>query len=112
MTRVCLPWKECEWYLAHKALLVTPSSPLPQHDVVDFALKVVPWDNNMQIQLQLWDIAGQERFSSMTRVYYKQAIACVIIFDITRPPTLKVGANRAPLLLRSMVACIHMCMDT
>lgn len=51
---------------------------------VDFALKVVPWENNMQIQLQLWDIAGQERFSSMTRVYYKQATACVIIFDITR----------------------------
>lgn len=44
----------------------------------------------MQIQLQLWDIAGQERFSSMTRVYYKQATACVIIFDITRLPTLKV----------------------
>eukprot|EP00035_Acanthoeca_spectabilis_P021134 m.436521 g.436521 ORF g.436521 m.436521 type:complete len:216 (+) comp17987_c0_seq1:247-894(+) len=60
---------------------------------VDFALKVVPWDNNMQIQLQLWDIAGQERFSSMTRVYYKQATACVIIFDITRLPTLKAVAR-------------------
>lgn len=41
----------------------------------------------MSIQLQLWDIAGQERFSSMTRVYYKQATACVIIFDITRYET-------------------------
>jgi len=61
---------------------------------VDFALKVVPWeDPKMSIQLQLWDIAGQERFSSMTRVYYKQATACVIIFDITRPPTLR-AVNR------------------
>eukprot|EP00040_Diaphanoeca_grandis_P015069 m.76735 g.76735 ORF g.76735 m.76735 type:complete len:212 (-) comp24928_c0_seq1:353-988(-) len=60
---------------------------------VDFALKVVPWDNGMHIQLQLWDIAGQERFSSMTRVYYKQATACIIIFDITRPPTLRAVAR-------------------
>lgn len=41
----------------------------------------------LQVRLQLWDIAGQERFSSMTRVYYKQATACVIIFDITRRST-------------------------
>lgn len=54
---------------------------------VDFALKIVPWENGISIRLQLWDIAGQERFSSMTRVYYKQATACVIIFDITRRST-------------------------
>mmetsp|Transcript_8901 Transcript_8901/g.22954 ORF Transcript_8901/g.22954 Transcript_8901/m.22954 type:complete len:205 (+) Transcript_8901:172-786(+) len=54
---------------------------------VDFALKIVPWEGGKNIRLQLWDIAGQERFSSMTRVYYKQATACVIIFDITRKST-------------------------
>ena len=26
---------------------------------VDFALKVINWDNNTIIRLQLWDIAGQ-----------------------------------------------------
>ena len=27
---------------------------------VDFALKVVSWDNDTVIRLQLWDIAGQK----------------------------------------------------
>ncbi|XP_015773017.1 PREDICTED: ras-related protein Rab-7L1-like [Acropora digitifera] len=30
---------------------------------------------------------GQERFSSMTRVYYKGAAACVIMFDLTSQQT-------------------------
>ncbi|XP_044144373.1 LOW QUALITY PROTEIN: ras-related protein Rab-7L1 [Bufo gargarizans] len=50
---------------------------------VDFALKVVQWSDAEMVRLQLWDIAGQERFTSMTRLYYKQASACIIMFDLT-----------------------------
>ena len=32
-------------------------------------------------------ILGQERFTSMTRVYYKGAAACVIMFDLTSQQT-------------------------
>ena len=32
-------------------------------------------------------IPGQERFTSMTRVYYKGAAACVIMFDLTSQQT-------------------------
>lgn len=35
----------------------------------------------------MWDVAGHERFGTMTRVYYKYAIAAIIVFDISRPAT-------------------------
>jgi len=54
---------------------------------VDFALKTLKWDNKTSIRLQLWDIAGQERFGHMTRVYYKEAVGAMIVFDVTREKT-------------------------
>ncbi|XP_062523073.1 ras-related protein Rab-7L1-like [Corticium candelabrum] len=50
---------------------------------VAFALKVIQWTDAETVRLQLWDIAGQERFTSMTRVYYKNSAGCVLMFDIT-----------------------------
>ncbi|RWS14738.1 Rab32-like protein [Dinothrombium tinctorium] len=55
---------------------------------LDFALKVINWDKNTIIRLQLWDIAGQERFGSMTRVYYKEAVGAFVVFDVTRKQSL------------------------
>lgn len=54
---------------------------------VDFALKVLNWNDDTLIRLQLWDIAGQERFGNMTRVYYKEAVAAFVVFDVTRAST-------------------------
>ncbi|XP_053561048.1 ras-related protein Rab-38 [Bombina bombina] len=54
---------------------------------VDFALKVINWDTDTVVRLQLWDIAGQERFGNMTRVYYREAVGAFIVFDVTRPAT-------------------------
>ncbi|CAF3813680.1 unnamed protein product, partial [Adineta steineri] len=54
---------------------------------VDFALKIMKYDDDTVIRLQLWDIAGQERFGNMTRVYYKEAVGCFIVFDVTRGST-------------------------
>ncbi|XP_016134221.1 ras-related protein Rab-38 [Sinocyclocheilus grahami] len=55
---------------------------------VDFALKVLHWDSQTVVQLQLWDIAGiQERYGNMTRVYYREAVGALIVFDVTRAST-------------------------
>lgn len=55
---------------------------------VDFALKTIEKDGTT-IRLQLWDIAGQERFSTMTRVYYRAAQAAIIVYDITKLESFK-----------------------
>ncbi|MGH0172315.1 UNVERIFIED_CONTAM: hypothetical protein FKN15_063712 [Acipenser sinensis] len=54
---------------------------------VDFALKVLNWDTDTVVRLQLWDIAGQERFGNMTRVYYREAMGAFIVFDVSRLST-------------------------
>ncbi|XP_013372131.1 PREDICTED: ras-related protein Rab-32 [Chinchilla lanigera] len=56
---------------------------------VDFALKTLHWDSRTLVRLQLWDIAGQERFGNMTRVYYKEAVGAFVVFDISRGSTFK-----------------------
>uniref|UniRef100_A0A1B6EM86 Ras-related protein Rab n=1 Tax=Cuerna arida TaxID=1464854 RepID=A0A1B6EM86_9HEMI len=55
----------------------------------DFALKQIPWDDHTHIKLQIWDIAGNERFGYMTRVYFKYAVAAVVVFDLTRNTTIQ-----------------------
>ncbi|XP_065844885.1 ras-related protein Rab-7L1-like [Oscarella lobularis] len=56
---------------------------------VDFAIKSLKWSETERIRLQLWDLSGQERFSSLTRVYYRDAIGCLLFFDLSRAETFR-----------------------
>lgn len=56
---------------------------------VDFALKNIYLNEQTLIRLQLWDIAGQERYGSMTRAFYKDALGALIVFDVSRTNTLE-----------------------
>ncbi|XP_029052386.1 ras-related protein RabJ-like isoform X1 [Osmia bicornis bicornis] len=40
--------------------------------------------DNAKIMLQVWDTAGQERFRSMAPMYYRNANAAMLVFDLTQ----------------------------
>jgi Ras-related protein Rab-2A len=49
---------------------------------VEFAIKTVTFNKKIY-KLQIWDTAGQEAFRSITRSYYRGAVCCIIVFDVT-----------------------------
>uniref|UniRef100_A0A0N5BGY2 Ras-related protein Rab-39B n=1 Tax=Strongyloides papillosus TaxID=174720 RepID=A0A0N5BGY2_STREA len=49
---------------------------------VDFYTRIVTLENGLRIKLQLWDTAGQEKFKSITRSYYRNSVGVIIAYDI------------------------------
>ena len=49
---------------------------------VEFAEKNIKIEDKI-IRIQVWDTAGQEKFKSITRGYYKSCICALIVYDIT-----------------------------
>jgi small GTP-binding protein len=54
----------------------------------DFVEKNIDIDKSLKVSLQLWDIAGQDRFAKLTRAYFREAKGAVIVCDITRENTI------------------------
>ncbi|XP_066246399.1 ras-related protein Rab-38-like [Euwallacea similis] len=55
----------------------------------DFAVKTLEWDEETRINLHMWDIAGHERFGSLTGIFYRHSVGAALVFDLTRPDTFK-----------------------
>jgi small GTP-binding protein len=39
--------------------------------------------NGEHVELQIWDTAGQERYRSLGPLYYRNAVAGIVVYDIT-----------------------------
>ena len=49
---------------------------------VDYKLKNVQLDDGRTVKLQIWDTAGQDRFRSIAKNYYKGANGIVVVFSV------------------------------
>ncbi|KAJ3435438.1 rab2a member ras oncogene family [Anaeramoeba flamelloides] len=57
----------------------------PIHDStlgVEFGTRMIEISES-RIKLQIWDTAGQETFKTITRSYYRGAVGCLLVYDIT-----------------------------
>lgn len=59
---------------------------------VDFVLKEVDI-NGTQMKVQFWDLAGQERFTGLTRPYYRNSGGAIVVFDLTSRETFDAVVN-------------------
>ena len=56
---------------------------------IDFNVKSISINDNVCVKLQIWDTCGQERFKALTRSYYRNANAVIVVYDITSPQSFK-----------------------
>ena len=50
-----------------------------------YSKKVIFYSNfNRSIKFDIWDTAGQEKYRSMNKIFYKDAKVALLVYDITR----------------------------
>ncbi len=52
----------------------------------DYHKKIIEKDN-IKVNCEFWDTAGQEKFYSLNRIFFKDAQIAIIVYDITRTNT-------------------------
>lgn len=76
---------------------------------IDFNVKTVTIKDDIKVKLQIWDTCGQERFKALTRSYYRNANAIIIVYDITSPKSFenaKHWIKETELYVDSDVLCV------
>ena len=49
--------------------------------------KIINEDSNTLVRMNIWDTAGQEKYRSLTRQFYRDCQGAIIVFDITKKKT-------------------------
>ena len=47
-----------------------------------YVSKKIKVDENYNVKLKLWDTAGQERYRSLAKIFYQNAAAAILVYDI------------------------------
>lgn len=58
---------------------------------IDFGihnLKIIGDREEIEVQLALWDIAGQKNFAKIREGYFEGSKGAIVVFDVTKPDTL------------------------
>lgn len=53
---------------------------------IDYKLKKIKVDD-VELKLQIWDTAGQEKYRSLAQNYYKNSMGVLLVFDVTEEDT-------------------------
>ena len=41
-------------------------------------------DNNRSIKFEIWDTSGKTKYRSLAKVFFRNASACILVYDITK----------------------------
>lgn len=71
------------------AAFLTQSIKISNEDIssVDNTLQI-DGDDGIIVKFEIWDTAGQERYRSLASMYYRNAQAAVVVYDITQAESL------------------------
>ncbi len=58
-----------------------------------FSSKTFTYGDGKILKLEIWDTAGQERYRALTKMFYKDADAAILVYDITRKITFEEMQN-------------------
>ncbi|XP_036603033.1 ras-related protein Rab-42 [Trichosurus vulpecula] len=50
---------------------------------VEFYCRMLELASGPRVKLQLWDTAGEERYRSITRSFYRNTVGVLLVFDVT-----------------------------
>jgi len=70
---------------------------------VDFSIKRIEWNSNTNLNLTLWDLAGQSRLNTQIKAYYRKTDGVVCVCDISRPETINDILNWRNLIFENCV---------
>ena len=78
----------------------------PSTGGANFTSKTVNFEEEKQkIKFEIWDTAGQEKFRSLAKVFYKNSSICILVYDITKRKTFEELKNYWYEEIKSSAGC-------